>query len=266
MRSHGKALSLPPNCVLHRSYEHQLPVVMNDNNKEKDIKLCFPESIMQLMEEFFSTSFADDIDKLQQEMKHPAHKMNERMKLLTNADEQCLPVGIDIPVLIKTEKAEPKATVVLLGQDPLRQCKDIDRDKVFDYAFIGTPYRIHHTEGLPSATKVYPKLIRALLEQGYNVYLTDVKKYYPSPSDKAAKAQDPANADLLVRELQCLKDTLFLVLSGAQAHRFYVDNEKRLKDVVTSGHVIRVPHLSNWGPTHESKIENVMNQINAMQL
>ncbi len=220
---------------------------MNDNNKEKDIKLCFPESIMQLMDEYFDTSFADDIDGLQQGVKNPAHKLNERMKLLTNADEQCLPVGIDIPVLIKTEQAEPKATVVLLGQDPLRKSKDIGNAKVFNYAFIGTPYRIHHTDGLPSATRVYPMLIKRLLEQGYHVYLTDVRKYYPSPSHKAAKEQKLGDMDLLVSELHCLKGVLILVLSGNQAQKFYENNIKILEDVVTCDHVVYLPHLSGFG-------------------
>lgn len=239
---------------------------MNDNNKEKDFKLCFPERIMQLMDVFFNTSFAEDIDGLQQGVKHPAHKLNERMKLLTNADEQCSPVGIDIPVLIKTEQAETKATVVLLGQDPLRKCKDIDKARVFDYAFIGTPYRIHHTEGLPSPTTVYPKLIKDLLDQGYNVYLTDVRKYYPSPSNKAAKEQEPYNMNLLVHELHCLKGTLILILSGVQAKNFYKDNEKRLEDVVSKDHVIPVEHLSSRGLSHIAKINRVKNKLNAVRL
>jgi hypothetical protein len=101
-----------------------------------------------------------------------------------------------------------------------------------------------------------------LLEQGYNVYLTDVRKYFPSPSNKAAKEQTQANADLLVRELHCLKGALILILSGVQAQRFYEDNETRLENVVTSDHVVRVPHLSLRGTTHDDKIKNVMNQIN----
>ena len=235
---------------------------MNEKNKEKDFRLSFPKDILQLMDGFFCTSFADAIDGLQQGVKHPAMRLNERMKQLTNAEEQHLPVGIDIPVLIESEQAEPRATVVLLGQDPLRKCKNIDKDKGLTHAFIGTPYSIHHTDGLPTPTRVYPKLIRALLEQGYNVYLTDVRKYFPSPSNKAAKEQTQANADLLVRELHCLKGALILILSGVQAQRFYEDNEKRLENVVTIGHVIRVPHLSLRGTTHDDKIKNVMNQIN----
>ena len=137
---------------------------MSENDKEKDFSLSFPKDIVQLMDEFFNTSFADDIDGLLQGVKHPAHLLNERMKQLTSADERNSPVGIDIPVLIKTEQAEPKATVVLLGQDPLRQCKDIDKCRCTSHAFIGTPYRIHHTDGLPAATRVYPKLITKLLE------------------------------------------------------------------------------------------------------
>lgn len=248
---------------------------MNENDKEKDFRLSFPKDIMQLMDGFFNTSFAADIDRLQQGVKHPAIILNERMKLLTNAEGLNSPVGIDIPVLIKTEQAEPKATVVLLGQDPLRKCMDIERDKCLDHAFIGTPYRIHHTDGLPPATRVYPKLIKRLLEQGYNVYLTDVRKYFPSSSNKAAKEQGLTNVDLLVNELHCLSGTLILVLSGAQAQRFFEENKKRLENVVTSGHVVCLPHLSGFGAskqwrsridcaTQDKKMEYIMNQINEL--
>ena len=150
--------------------------------------LFFPEEIIRLMEDFFETSFEADIEALKQGEKHPAHAMNDRMRQLTKTDEERKPVGIDLPVLIKPERSEAKATVVLLGQDPLRNCKVIDLNRVLDSAFIGTPYSVHHLDGLPTNTRVYPKLIHSLQEKGFNVYLTDVKKYYPSPS-KASEQQ-----------------------------------------------------------------------------
>lgn len=239
---------------------------MAKEKKQKNFDLFFPKEIVRLTEEFFDTSFEADVEALKQGEKHPAHPMNDRMKQLTNTEEQCEPVGIDIPVLIKPEQAEPKAIVVLLGQDPLRRCKDVEKDKVLDYAFVGTPYRMHHTEGLPPTTTVYPKLIRCLLEHGLSVYLTDVRKYYPH-TNKVSNAQKPDDDDLLVSELKCLGGPLILVLSGNEAQDFFDRiNEEKLRDVVTIDHVIRIQHLSSRGATHEAKIEEVMKQIIAIKL
>jgi hypothetical protein len=229
------------------------------SNNQQKFDLVFQEQIIQLMEQFFDTSFKENIDGLMQGVKHPTQLMNNRIKQLISPNKQCLPVGIDIPVFIPS-KTEPKATVVLLGQDPLRKYKDIDETKVPDYAFIGTPYSIHHTAGLPSATRVYPKLIDCLLADGYNVYLTDVKKYYPS-----SKKITQENMDLLVEELNCLEGKRILILSGRRAK----DNKNQLSGV----HDIPLPHLSGFGAssewkklaksaTHPAKIEYVMEQIN----
>jgi hypothetical protein len=240
---------------------------MNNKNSQQKFVLVFQEQIVQLMDQFFITSFKKDIDELMQGVKHPAHPLNSRMKQLINANEQCSPIGIDIPVLIPSE-TEPNATVILLGQDPLRRCKDIDKAKVFNHAFIGTPYSVHHTNGLPTATRVYLKLIERLLAGGCNVYLTDVRKYYP-----ASKIITQADMDLLIKELNCFGGKRILILSGRQAQEFYENNKNRLNGV---HHGIPLPHLSGFGPsgewkelagaaTHEAKIEYVMKKINEMR-
>ena len=248
-------------------------MIMNKKPNEKQFVLIFPEEIMRLMDDFFETKFKADIEALKQSEKHPAHAMNDRIRQLTKTDEQRKPVGIDLPVLIKPEQSEAKATVVLLGQDPLRKSKDIDEAKVFDNAFIGTPYRVHHLNGLPTNTRVYPKLIQRLLEKGYDVYLTDVRKYYPSPAKESEK-QQAGNADLLIKELGCLKGHFILVLSGQQSQHFYNLYKDKL-DAVKSDYVICLPHLSGVGgmkkwkelagcATHEAKIKYVMEKITSI--
>ena len=234
-------------------------MIMNNKNNQQKFDLVFQKQIIQLMEQFFDTSFKENIDELMQGVKHPTQLMNNRIKQLISPNKKCMPVGIDIPVLILS-KTKPKATVVLLGQDPLRKYQA----KVPDYAFIGTPYSIHHTAGLPSATRVYPKLIDFLLADGYNVYLTDVKKYYPS-----SKKITQEDMDLLVEELNCLEGKRILILSGHRAKEFYENNKNQLSGV----HDIPLPHLSGFGPSsewkklagsaeHDAKIEYVMEQIN----
>lgn len=249
---------------------------MRKKNNLPAFNLIFPKEIVQLMEDFFQTSFKDDIEAMKQGEKHPAHELNDRIRPLTNIDDQCPPVGIDLPVLIKPEIAEPKPTVVLLGQDPLRKCKDVDKNKVFSHAFVGTPYRVHHTQGLPPTTTLYPKLINSLLEEHYSVYLTDVRKYYPSPQ-KVSKQQMQDDMDLLVHELCSLKTPLILILSGREAKDLYKNNINELKGIVDCKHVVCLPHLSSYGSsskwkklvnetTHDAKIDYVIKQIKALNL
>lgn len=244
---------------------------MEKKLNQMQFDLIFPEEIIRLMENFFETSFEADIVALKRSEKHPAHTMNDRMRQLTKTNEQREPVGIDLPVLIKAEQSEAKATVVLLGQDPLRKCKDIDPNRVLDSAFIGTPYRVHHLDGLHSATLVYPKLIQELQKNGYDVYLTDVRKYYPSP-EKESDKRHTENAELLIKELGCLKGPLIIVLSGQQAQHFYCSNKERV-DAVASHRVVCLPHISGWGKkwkelagnsTHDAKTDYIMEKINAI--
>ena len=109
--------------------------------------------------------------------------------------------GIDVPVLWTPDAGITNETILLLAQDPLRDadywdeafchdftCTKENRNK---YVVVGTPYALHYfPDGNFKATqlsngkkkswrvKIYYDLIRSIVERGYNVYCTDIFKYY----------------------------------------------------------------------------------------
>jgi hypothetical protein len=102
--------------------------------------------------------------------------------------------GIDVPVLWKPNQVESSKTIILLAQDPLRDNdywdyskKEIQHNK---HVIIGTPYALHISEetkrtlvGTKQKSKrynvgVYRMIIEALCKLNYNVYCTDIFKYY----------------------------------------------------------------------------------------
>ncbi len=102
--------------------------------------------------------------------------------------------GIDIPVLWRPNQVENTKTIILLAQDPLRDNDywDYSKEEIQHdmHVIVGTPYALHISEatkrtvvGTKKKTKrynvgVYRAIIEKLCEQGYNVYCTDIFKYY----------------------------------------------------------------------------------------
>lgn len=114
--------------------------------------------------------------------------------------------GIDIPIFYPAD--EPIGTVVLIGQDPLRNPNNIiltnnghgyintpynSPNKPSD-VIVGTPFALHlynNPNGIPQSYKflpMYNDIVDGYLAKGYNVYLTDISKLYIK--DANAKAND----------------------------------------------------------------------------
>ena len=101
--------------------------------------------------------------------------------------------GIDVPVLWTLNLDKDSKNIILLAQDPLRDndywnyAEEMQHDT---HVIIGTPYALHISENTirkPVTAKnrakrynvgVYRAIIENLCEQGYNVYCTDIFKYY----------------------------------------------------------------------------------------
>ena len=101
--------------------------------------------------------------------------------------------GIDVPVLWTLNLDKDSKNIILLAQDPLRDndywnyAEEMQHDT---HVIIGTPYALHiseNTKRKPVTAKnrakrynvgVYRAIIENLCEQGYNVYCTDIFKYY----------------------------------------------------------------------------------------
>lgn len=102
--------------------------------------------------------------------------------------------GIDVPVLWALNQGKGSKNIILLAQDPLRDNDywDYSQEKMQHdiNVIVGTPYALHISEetkqtlvGAKKKVKrynvgVYRAIIEKLCEQGYNVYCTDIFKYY----------------------------------------------------------------------------------------
>lgn len=107
--------------------------------------------------------------------------------------------GIDVPVLWSLNQGKREnENIILLAQDPLRDMDYWDysqkiysqKEEMQHDVIVGTPYALHISEetkhtlvGKKKKAKrynvgVYRAIIEQLCEKGYNVYCTDIFKYY----------------------------------------------------------------------------------------
>lgn len=140
--------------------------------------------------------------------------------------------GIDIPVLWYTNHDISPKTVILLAQDPLRDndywdytTENLERNS---HVIIGTPYALHlseTTKRAPVGTKkkakhynvgVYRHIIETLCMEGYNVYCTDIFKYYMQ--QKPCKEVTKFDIDIFINEYKLLKP-IAIIGMGKKAHQ-----------------------------------------------
>lgn len=108
-------------------------------------------------------------------------------------------MGFDVPVLIYPD-TEPKGTIFILAQDPLRNLADYVGSGISftNDVIVGLPFAV---QCIPPATKpntivwhgqmpinAYDGIITQLLNKGYAVYLTDVVKFYIGQVVKTPKS------------------------------------------------------------------------------
>ena len=121
-------------------------------------------------------------------------------------------IGIDVPVLLKSEGNDNKGTICIVGESPLRNIKDF---KNSDNILLGTPYAVHQEFGSPSQCDVYKKIINNLLAAGYSVYLTDIVKIWWKGKDMI-KDKD-VDENFLEKELEKIGKNVFIVTWGKRA-------------------------------------------------
>ena len=133
-------------------------------------------------------------------------------------------VGIDVPVLLKPKTNANGKTIVIVGESPLRDTKDINNEKK---VLLGTPYAVHQEFDAPSQCNVYKKIFSDLLNEGYSVYLTDIIKVWwkDKGKDKGLKANDVDKTIFKEEIEEILKnggkigDNIFIVAWGNKAGR-----------------------------------------------
>jgi hypothetical protein len=146
--------------------------------------------VIALTPDAFATVYSQFRRSFEQSGDHPHHHDFVR-KSLTLVNRKLRPAhpmfpGIDLPCWI--EAPESDQTLVLLGQDPLRNGKYF-LTKNQREVVLGTPYSAHSAslrERHPSHR--YWTIIRQLHDAGYNLYLTDVRKFWSSATTASSSA------------------------------------------------------------------------------
>jgi len=172
-------------------------------------------------------------------------------------------VGFDVPVLVKSSCPENKGTVVILGQDALRDPKDplLNGINTNTDIVVGLPYAIAFDQDYKQVAD-YHNLIKAILDGGYDVYLTDIWKSWDkdhiSRLGKWSK-KNPHQKSLL-DELNAINAD-FVILMGNEAKNKYASIKPSTPPVQ-----IHIPHLSpanngTWAKILGSKPITFQNKI-----
>lgn len=96
----------------------------------------------------------------------------------TKFEEPAYQIGIDMPVMIGS-KQNVKGTIFVVAQDALRnfnQCSHEIR--------IGTPFAVHLKAYRNHKMRVYWSVIQELVNRKYNVYVTDIYKFWMGTPSK----------------------------------------------------------------------------------
>jgi hypothetical protein len=156
--------------------------------------------------------------------------------------------GIDVPVLWTLNQDKDSKNIILLAQDPLRDndywnyAEEMQHDT---HVIIGTPYALHISENTirkPVTAKnrakrynvgVYRAIIENLCEQGYNVYCTDIFKYYMR--ETPCKEITAFDVKIFINECNRVNPTKIIAM-GKKAQ------EAVVKLQIEQEKVISVPH------------------------
>lgn len=193
----------------------------------EDVKLCYPTK--ELIEEYFGDDFTEALGKfgkkafcrskkdgLYFEQKPDASKWKNGVYKKIKEQNSDL-MGIDFPVLIEQDKN--KKTIMLVGGDPNRTCKYTDGKTSKNSIFVGTPFAVDVEDFR------YKKFFERILKPGYNIYVTDVFKFYAQSGKevcfkKFAKMQkhgelaDFCPIELLKKEIKIVKPNAIIALGN----------------------------------------------------
>lgn len=187
--------------------------------------------------------------------------------------------GIDIPVLLqKDENKKADNLLIIIGQDPLRTAKGTIynnyllhlanslkiQNNLRNYTIIGTPYAVTaHYYPDPNyknsknkqkepygKSQIYYQLIDNTLnlvkktsgydkKEDYDVYLTDVIKYYPN-----TKKANSADLQLLADEINFLCNKYSKVVILAHGNKAISAINKCSLTTSSTRIIIKTPHLS----------------------
>ena len=138
-----------------------------------DIESCWSNDETNEMEVFLEANKVKAINNWEK-----AFSCDDKRKMYIKKNKtcsiQCDYMGVDIPVLLSRNN-NTKGTIIIIAESPQRN----DSDKTNDgNLIIGTPFAVLCKNGIPSQCDIYKYILNRLLNEGYNVYLTDAVKVW----------------------------------------------------------------------------------------
>ena len=83
--------------------------------------------------------------------------------------------GIDLPVLLsKKDPNDDTPTIMIIGESPIRDTRQLKEGGLY----IGTPFAVAAKKDVPKQCNIYKYIFCHLLNEGYNVYITDAVKVW----------------------------------------------------------------------------------------
>lgn len=174
--------------------------------------------------------------------------------------------GLDIPVLI-SDNFEPKGTVMIIEQDPLRIPNSIILAPLSSYfgshCIVGTPNALHYNVSCYPHTMIYRNIITHILNKHYYVYITDANKLYWPYIGSTPMSRWLKNINqqaLLQQEINTIKPcTVWLV--GNVANTAFTSMKSSSHKVVSTPHIkARANAWAKYGVIPATNI-NIFNYI-----
>ena len=151
-----------------------------------------------------------------------------RIKNLKNSDAGL--IGIDLPIILT--KSKGTKTLMILGQDPLRNQKDFPDNKKI---VVGTPFAFHSNYyGEKGWGKLYLDLVKELCDIYDTVYVTDKYKIWIEKGD-AKTIINETSLQILKKEIEIVNPDKILALGSSATSalkKIKVSNDK----IITSPH------------------------------
>lgn len=155
-------------------------------------------------------------------------------------------IGLDFPTWFITNENYP--FIMLVSQDPLRDPKwygdKMNEKFISNDAIISSPFGLqdsHHREKGNGGERIW-LLVQSLIKRGYNVYLTDCRKYFifdHKESDKYTTSEKKEiYRDILKKEIEIVNPQLIVTLGHSATNycKMLLSNDERLSGFL--------PHLS----------------------
>lgn len=171
-------------------------------------------------------------------------------------------VGVDLPVLIRNKRNSNNQTIIILGEDPLRGL-----DNKSNEVILSTPFATHFEKYREKGMgRIYWNVSQYLLNNGFNIYYTDVNKIWLCQSKENGKINIPpilasVFKNTLRNEINSLKPRAIVAFGGLAKNTLV-----ELKQ--SNGIPIKHPAARNWKtilgqPTYNNRINYIIEQLNA---